>query len=125
MDILKNLLTKNKKRNKLISLILDPFQDTKDPSPIIRNGDFEASYLHFSSFDAKIKDIQVKIDILFYHNVGRNKKYLVADFIQSQLREGIDLIVIASYVENRFDFRLFYSDISCENKISIYLKTIF
>lgn len=124
MDIFKSLLTK-KTRNTLTDQKLDSNNEIKKTDSLVDGCNFESSYLEFSSFETSYNGQKYKAKIFFYNNVGRNKKYLITDNIRTELKEGIELSVIATNIERRTDFRLISKTDIENNQISLFLKTIF
>lgn len=124
MDIFKNLLTKFVNRNQVLNSNLNEKRTVI--KSLVEGNDFESSYLEFTTFNITQNDQKFSVKILFFHsNVVRNKKYLITDFICTQLKEGIDLTVISKALENRCDFN-FVSKTDHENhQISIFVKAVY
>lgn len=124
MDIFKNLLTKFINRNQVLNSNLNE-KETVIKS-LVGENDFESSYLEFTTFNITQDGQKFSVKILFFHsNVVRNKKYLITDFICTQLKEGIDLAVISKTLENRCDYRLVSKTDHENHKISIFLKAVY
>lgn len=124
MDIFKSLLTR-KTRNTLTDSNKDSNIEIKKTVSLVDECNFESSYLEFTSFETSYNGQKYKAKIFFYNNVGRNKKYLITDNIRTELKEGIELAVIAKNIEKRTDFRLICKLDIENNQISLFLKTIF